>query len=122
MYFVMDSIIKNWSAQIRKGYLDLSILTLIDVENKIYGFEIISKLKNLGIEIKEGTLYPLLSKMTNQELLKTKWETEDIKGHPRKFYSLTPKGKQVLLAMENKYNEMATKLEKIKKSKIKKED
>ena len=55
--------IENWKTQLRKGYLELSILTLIESKERIYGFEILDVLSKAKLEIKEGTLYPLLNRM-----------------------------------------------------------
>ncbi len=75
----MDIKISNWLTQIKKGYLDLCILTLIESDEKAYGFQIISELADLKLTIKEGTLYPLLSRMTKDGLLTSAWETEGAK-------------------------------------------
>lgn len=102
----MNSNIKNWLVQIKKGYLDLCILSLIDVEKKAYGFQLITLLEKLEIPVKEGTLYPLLNRMTKEGLLASTWETENLQGHPRKFYSLTKLGKKSLLDMQDEFESM----------------
>ena len=96
----------NWKIQIRKGYLDLCILALIQKHRQLYGFDLLDKLKDVGIEIKEGTLYPLLSRMSRDEVLKTHWRTEDNKGHPRKFYALTTSGAVYLEKMIEEFRSM----------------
>lgn len=106
MYLVMEIEIKNWLTQIKKGYLDLCILALIESQEKTYGFQLISSLGEHGITVKEGTLYPLLNRMTKDGLLQARWETEDIQGHPRKFYSLTQTGRNNLKAMRTEYESM----------------
>lgn len=111
----MELDIRNWSTQIKKGYLDLCILTLINYEKKTYGFQIITSLKGFDILIKEGTLYPLLSRMTKDNILTSFWVTEDTKGHPRKFYSLTKFGEKTLKIMQEEYESMNKTYKKIKK-------
>ena len=54
---------ENWKTQIRKGYLELCLLRLIDREERIYGFDLIEKLSAASLEVKEGTLYPLLNRL-----------------------------------------------------------
>ncbi len=105
--------ILNWKTQIRKGYLDLCILTLIEAKGRVYGFEVLEDLKSLEFPVKEGTVYPLLSRMTNDGLLEPLWETQG-KGHPRKFYSLTPKGSEHLKNMESEFIKMIEIYRKIK--------
>lgn len=98
--------IKNWSTQIKKGYLEICVLSLIQNHKKLYGFSLIQLLEEHGISIKEGTLYPLLSRMANDGVLKATWETKELKGHPRKFYSLSKNGEKMLLSMKEEYEQM----------------
>lgn len=110
----MEVNIKNWLTQIKKGYLDLCILMVIEEDEKTYGFQLLSQLQELNLSLKEGTLYPLLNRMTKEELLKANWETEGIKGHPRKFYSLTQKGFSHLKMMEIEFESMYQTFNRIK--------
>jgi PadR family transcriptional regulator PadR len=96
----------NWKTQIRKGYLEICILLLIQRHQRLYGFELLERLKIIGVELKEGTLYPLLNRMTDVNILHAVWETENIKGHPRKFYSLTEVGTKVLEGMKLEFEKM----------------
>jgi PadR family transcriptional regulator PadR len=99
--------IENWKTQIRKGYLELCILLLIEREKRLYGFDILDHMAKTGLPLKEGTLYPLLNRMTVDGILASLWETENIKGHPRKFYSLTKEGKKLLQEMQTEFEKMA---------------
>lgn len=95
---VMDSIdeyLGNFKAQMRKGILEFSILLIINQEGEIYAPDILKALKKLEMIVVEGTLYPLLSRLKSDELLSYTWE-ESRNGPPRKYYSLTPKGKTFL--------------------------
>ncbi len=96
----------NWRTQIRKGYLELCILTLIQTHERLYGFDLIERLKEADLDLKEGTLYPLLNRMTVDGVLKAVWETENVKGHPRKFYSLTKDGAKLLEGMKAEFGQM----------------
>lgn len=96
----------NWKAQIRKGYLELCILLLIRRHQRLYGFEILERLAGLGLDVKEGTLYPLLNRMTVDGPLGSVWETEAAKGHPRKFYSLNGAGRVLLDEMTGEFDRM----------------
>jgi PadR family transcriptional regulator PadR len=99
--------IENWRTQIRKGYLELCILMLIEDKTRLYGFDILDHMEKFGLSIKEGTLYPLLNRMTVDGILGAVWETESLKGHPRKFYSLTKDGKKFLNEMRGEFEKMA---------------
>lgn len=102
----MGLMVENWKTQIRKGYLELCILSLIQIHRKLYGFDILEKLAALELDVKEGTLYPLLNRMAADGHLATSWETENIKGHPRKFYSLTKGGQKLLDEMQLEFGKM----------------
>lgn len=104
-YMIPD--IENWKTQIRKGYLELCILALIDNKGRLYGFDILDLMERSDMPVKEGTLYPLLNRMTADSILSSVWETENIKGHPRKFYSLTKDGKTLFGEMKNEFEKMA---------------
>lgn len=96
----------NWKTQIRKGYLELCLLLLIKKHKRIYGFELLEKLQQANLSLKEGTLYPMLNRMSAENILSTVWDTQNVKGHPRKFYSLTEKGNQLLKEMQFEFKKI----------------
>ncbi len=98
--------LENWKTQIRKGYLELCLLLMIQSHKRMYGFELLEKLSELELPLKEGTLYPLLNRLTSDGLLQAHWETQNLKGHPRKFYSLTRVGTKSLQEMELEFARM----------------
>ena len=102
----MPEAIDNWKTQVRRGYLELCILLLIHRHKRLYGFDLIQKLEEAGMPVKEGTLYPLLNRMAEEKHLDSSWETENLKGHPRKFYSMTKQGIELLLAMKAEFGKM----------------
>ncbi len=114
--------LENWKTQIRKGYLELCILTLISREGQIYGFEILSQMEKFEMPLKEGTLYPLLNRMTEDGVLAAKWETQGPKGHPRKFYSLTAAGKKLLWGMSEEFERMVSVTQNLSKNERRKKN
>lgn len=98
--------IDNWKTQVRKGYLELCVLSLIQAKDRLYGFEMLEILDKSGLPLKEGTLYPLLNRMTSEGTLKSSWEMQDGKGHPRKFYELTKEGRRLLEEMQGEFERM----------------
>lgn len=102
----MQITLENWKVQIKKGYLELCILLLIQRHERLYGLQLLHKLNQLGMPLKEGTLYPMLNRLTEDGLLKSLWETENLKGHPRKFYALTKRGQRSLHQMEGEFDKM----------------
>jgi PadR family transcriptional regulator PadR len=105
----------NWRVQVKKGYLEMCLLLVIRKNKRMYGLELLGALTDLELSLKEGTLYPLLNRMTEDGLLQSSWDTENLKGHPRKFYSLTKRGQQSLAEMESEFARMVELIEKVKK-------
>ena len=102
----MNTDLDNWKTQIRKGYLELCLLRIIQQRKRIYGLELLENLQRLNLSTKEGTLYPILNRLTVDGILSAVWETENVKGHPRKFYSLTKEGNRMLSVMESEFENM----------------
>lgn len=75
--------------QFKKGILELIVLLCIAQKDR-YGYEIVSKVANV-IEVKEGTIYPLLRRLTNEGYFET-YLKESTEGPPRKYYRLTAIG------------------------------
>ncbi|MBF0407257.1 MAG: PadR family transcriptional regulator [Candidatus Riflebacteria bacterium] len=80
--------------QFRKGILELAILKIISGK-ECYGYHIIETLKDNGLQITEGTVYPILSRLKDDETISYRWE-ESNKGPPRKYYFITDKGIELL--------------------------
>lgn len=111
----MSKFYDNWKVQLRKGYLELCVLALIRREGRLYGLDLIERLSKAGLDVKEGTLYPILNRMTLDKLLKSTWETEGARGHPRKFYSLSKDGEELLSRMLEEYQSLAKILKNLSK-------
>lgn len=107
---------ENIKSQMRKGVLEYCILLLLDSKDA-YASDLIKKLKNSQMIVVEGTLYPLLTRMKNAEYLSYRWE-ESTQGPPRKYYSLTVKGKQFLSDLENSWNLLNQAVNKLKNKQI----
>lgn len=86
--------IENTKAQMRKGVLELCILSIIS-EQEAYPSDIIKKLKESELIVVEGTLYPLLTRLKNSGLLHYTWRESDV-GPPRKYYHITELGTSFL--------------------------
>ncbi len=85
---------------LRKGLLEFLLLRIIAAD-EVYVADIIEQLRNTEFSTQEGTLYPLLSKMRREELLDYLWQESEA-GPPRKYYKLTPRGREQLREL-NKY-------------------
>ena len=88
--------------QLKKGVLE------IICQEPTYGYELMTKLRvrsNDLFTLKEGTLYPILTRQKNAGLLTYRWE-ESPQGPPRKYYMLTEAGRQQLALLDEAWNEM----------------
>lgn len=106
--------LENTKAQLRKGILELCILTILD-KKEAYPSEILDALKDAKLIVVEGTLYPLLTRLKNGELLTYRWE-ESPSGPPRKYYSLTKMGKAFLEELALTWDELNTAVTQITKN------
>lgn len=104
--------IENTKAQMRKGVLEFCILSILE-NREAYPSDIIDELKNAKLIVVEGTLYPLLTRLKNAELLNYRWE-ESKSGPPRKYYSLTELGKSFLEELTKTWEELEEAVNKTK--------
>lgn len=96
--------IENTQAQMRKGILEFCILAILD-KKEAYPSEILESLKKAKLIVVEGTLYPLLTRLKNSELLSYRWE-ESPSGPPRKYFALTDKGREFLNELNTTWGEL----------------
>lgn len=93
-------------SQLRRGIVELAVMGTLR-NHPTYGGALITLLKEqAGLEVSEGTLYPLLTRMRKAGLVKTKWEPPPA-GPPRKIYSLTAKGGSRLDQLFNEWQDLA---------------
>ncbi|MDR0939073.1 MAG: PadR family transcriptional regulator [Mediterranea sp.] len=97
--------VDNVKSQMRKGMLEYCIMLLLHKE-AAYASDIIQKLKEARLIVVEGTLYPLLTRLKNDELLGYEW-VESNQGPPRKYYKLTAKGEAFLAELELSWRELS---------------
>lgn len=96
-----ETFLTNWKSQMKKGTLSFIILNILK-DNEYYGYELIEKIRTqTEIEIAEGTLYPLMNRLKNENLVNSKWIEQET-GIPRKYYFLTEIGLETLNQM-NEY-------------------
>lgn len=101
--------IENIEAQMRKGVLEMCVLSIIK-EEEVYSSDIIERLKKAELIVVEGTLYPLLNRLKNGDLLDYYWK-ESSSGPPRKYYKLTNKGETFLKRLSGKWNNLNSAVE-----------
>ena len=93
----MAEVSPEWTAELKKGSIQLCLLALLASEEK-YGFQILRELRersNGFFDLKEGTLYPALRRLEERGFVSSRWQ-EPTSGMPRKYYTLTDRGRTAL--------------------------
>jgi PadR family transcriptional regulator len=102
----------KWEVQLRKGCLELAILAAL-WDGKQYGLEILRRLESdSDLIVSEGTVYPLLSRLKVLGLVRSEWVESDA-GHPRKYYALTPAGKQRVREMAGMWTRFSSSMSRL---------
>lgn len=103
----MDEVFDNWTVQLRKGVVELCVLSAIGDAGECYGYELVKSLVNTpGLDVAEGSIYPLLSRMRKQGVVKTHL-VESESGPARKYYQLTALGRARMVAMQSYFDSLA---------------
>jgi len=102
-------IFENLRLELRRGCLTLAVLTQLRTER--YGYTLRKALADEGLEIDEGTLYPLLRRLESQGLLVSEWREEEKRN--KRFYKLSPAGKETLTQLLAEWERINTSLSKI---------
>jgi PadR family transcriptional regulator PadR len=97
---------ENLRLELRRGCLVLAVLAALRTER--YGYTLRKELSEHGMEIDEGTLYPLLRRLESQKLLSSEWREEEKRN--KRFYKLSPDGKQMLKLLLVEWQGMNTSL------------
>ena len=97
--------IQNTQSQMRKGVLEFCILSIIR-QGEVYPSDLVDRMKAANLHILEGTLYPLLTRLKNAELLTYRW-VESNSGPPRKYFVMTDKGLTFYSELERTWKELA---------------
>jgi PadR family transcriptional regulator PadR len=87
-----SEVLENLRLELRRGCLILAVLAELRTER--YGYTLRKALAEQGMEIDEGTLYPLLRRLESQGLLASEWREEDKRN--KRFYKLSSEGKSIL--------------------------
>lgn len=112
---------ENKIKQMRKGILELVILGALE-NNRHYGYSLIKTIsEGVDILINEGTIYPILSRLSKEGLIGSEW-IESNQGPPRKYYVITHEGLKTARALRKEFSELIRMVEnsRIKKSSSKK--
>ena len=105
--------LENTKTQMKRGVIEYCILSILSKKPQ-YSADIIDRMKDSKLIVVEGTLYPLLTRLKNEELLSYSWE-ESKQGPPRKYYKLTDKGGEFLAELKKEWTELVKSVNKLNK-------
>lgn len=93
--------------ELRRGTLVLAVLTQLGSEK--YGYSLVQDLADRGLQVEQGTLYPLLRRLEEQGVLESSWNTEG--SRPRKYYRLSASGAEVLEILVSQWGDLVEALD-----------
>ncbi len=95
-----NELLDNTILELRRGLIVLAVLSQLDEEQ--YGYSLIKRLADKGLEIDLGTLYPLLRRLESQGLLQSMWRVES--DRPRRYYLISEDGRKIFPQLKNEWN------------------
>jgi len=95
--------------ELRRGVLVLAVLG--SLKQPHYGYSLRKQLQDAGIDIDEGTLYPLVRRLADQGLLDSEWQKGD--GRERRYYQLSAVGNDLLASLSSEWKSLNSNLEKL---------
>jgi PadR family transcriptional regulator PadR len=102
---------ENLRLELRRGCLVLAVLAALKSEQ--YGYTLRKALAEQGMEIDEGTLYPLLRRLESQGLLASEWREEDKRS--KRFYRLSAEGRRIVKQLLAEWQSLDSSLNRILK-------
>ncbi len=103
--------VDNVILELRRGVIVLAVMSRLDGEQ--YGYSLIKSLSENGLEIDQGTLYPLLRRLESQGLLQSSWRIEG--ERPRRYYILSDEGRSILPQLKTEWTALVSMLNKMLK-------
>ena len=100
---------ENIILELRRGVIVLAVLSCLNQEQ--YGYSLIKSLDENGLEIDQGTLYPLLRRLEGQGLLQSAWRVET--DRPRRYYVLSDEGRDLLPRLKAEWAGIVSMMKKI---------
>lgn len=104
-----DQALDNVILELRRGVIVMAVLSMLQEEQ--YGYSVLKLLSDQGLEVDQGTLYPLLRRLEGQGLLVSSWRVEE--ARPRRYYSISAKGRELLPRIKEEWSAIVHTMEKI---------
>jgi PadR family transcriptional regulator, regulatory protein PadR len=99
-----DELVQNMLLELRRGVLSIAVLSQLGKEE--YGYSLLKGLSDMGLEIDQSTLYPLLRRLESQGLLQSDWRIVD-EARPRRYYVISTQGRAVLKKLKEEWSTLA---------------
>lgn len=106
-----NELFQNTILELRRGVIVLAVLRQLNDEQ--YGYKLLTLLAELGLEIDQGTLYPLLRRLETQGLLQSIWKIEE--ARPRKYYVISEAGREMLPRLIEEWSKIVTLMDRLLK-------
>jgi len=106
-----QEMLENTTLELRRGVIVLAVLSQLDEPQ--YGYSLIKRLADGGLEIDQGTLYPLLRRLESQGLLTSDWRIEG--ERPRRYYVLSEEGRALLPQLKEEWNGIVSMMDRMLK-------
>ena len=106
-----NNLLENTILELRRGVIVLAVLSQLGEAQ--YGYSLLKQLSTQGLEVDQGTLYPLLRRLEVQGLLQSTWKLEE--ARPRRYYAISPAGKKMLPRLKEEWNSLVAMMGKLLK-------
>jgi len=104
--------LQNMSQELRRGLIMLAVLS--QLSRKQYGYALLKLLSDRGLEVDQGTLYPLLRRLEAQGLLQSSWSVDE--ARPRRYYVISGEGRKLLPQLRSEWESMVAAMGRLLKS------
>jgi PadR family transcriptional regulator PadR len=104
-----NELFQNTTLELRRGVIVMAVLSQLGEEQ--YGYSLLKLLANQGLELDQGTLYPLLRRLENQGLLQSVWRLEE--ARPRRYYVISEAGREMLPQLKEEWTKIVSMMEKM---------
>ena len=94
--------VEKLKQEMRRGIILVAVMSRL--QESQYGYALLKNLNDIGLEIGQDTLYPLLRRLEEQELLESEWRVDD--PRPRRYYRLNQTGREVFKDLKTEWNDM----------------
>ncbi len=102
-----NQVIDNIIQELHRGVVVLAVLSQLQEEQ--YGYSVMKLLAEHGLDVDQGTLYPLLRRLESQGLLESRWRIEE--ARPRRYYAISEQGRQMLPALKEEWSKIVRTVE-----------